>query len=47
MHGPAPPPLNDAANDMSGSYEWVIKDWSKIRTAKYRSETFTIGGYNW
>ena len=47
MHGPAPPPLNEAADDMSGTYKWVIKDWSKIRTPKLRSESFTIGGFNW
>jgi hypothetical protein len=45
--GPAPPPLNEAVDDMTGTYEWVIKDWSKIRTPKHHSESFAIGGFNW
>lgn len=47
MHGPEPPPMNEPVDDMSGTYEWVIKDWSKILAPKYRSEPFTIGGFNW
>ena len=34
-------------NDTRGTYQWVIADWSTIRTAKICSEPFTIGGFNW
>jgi hypothetical protein len=40
-------PEREVAVDMAGTYGWVIKDWSKIRTPKRRSEPFTIGGFNW
>ena len=36
-----------SVDDTSGTYEWVIKDWSKILTPKHRSEAFTIGSFDW
>ena len=43
-----PPSLRDVAEDPNeGSFRWVVSGWSHIRTSTVRSETFTIGGFNW
>jgi hypothetical protein len=34
-------------DDTSGTFKWVIKDWTKILTPSIRSVSFTIGGFNW
>ena len=52
--GPAPLPLNEPGDVMSGltdwsaTYKWVINDWSKKRgRSVLKSETFCVGGHNW
>ena len=48
MHGPAPPPASvSSGDDMTGTFRWVIKDWSRIVSSKHRSERFVVGGFSW
>lgn len=54
IHSSMPPPGSELVGEISGTYKWVIKDWSKVRKSlkqkrggKYLSQPFILGGINW